>query len=309
MHYSGLPEDLDLVKKWEGKETAYRMAFEVAPDRPPGSAFVYSDVNFIVLGALVERLSGQTLDQYAAEHVFVPLGMKETRFLPQRPGWPRIAPTEDDENHHPLRGVVHDPTAQRMGGVAGHAGIFSTADDLAMFAQALLDGGRGVLTSATIAKMTAPQQPVNRTALRGFGWDIDSPLSTNRGELLPVGSFGHTGFTGTSLWIDPATETYIVLLTNAVHMNAIAGHEKGSAVSLRTKVANGGGGSAGARSIVRRRRCARRAITGYNEMQSAARKLAGAKWNRQNRNRCARRDTLRRTAIRRRAAVRGALAC
>ena len=124
-----------------------------------------------------------------------------------------------------------------MGGVAGHAGVFSTADDLAVFAQALLDGGRGTLTAATIAKMIAPQQPATGTTLRGFGWDIDSPFSTNRGELLPVGSFGHTGFTGTSLWIDPATKTYIVLLTNAVHMNAVPGHEKGSAISLRTKVA------------------------------------------------------------------------
>lgn len=271
VHYSGLPEDLDLVKKWEGKETAYRIAFEVAPDRPPGSAFVYSDVNFIVLGALVERLSGQTLDQYAAEHVFVPLDMKETRFLPQAAWMARIAPTED-ENHHPLRGVVQDPTAQRMGGVAGHAGMFSTADDLARFAQALLDGGRGVLTSATIAKMTAPQQPVNSTALRGFGWDIDSPLSTNRGELLPLGSFGHTGFTGTSLWIDPATETYIVLLTNAVHMNTIAGHEKGSAVSLRTRV---GTAVAAALALDPSESAKMRAasVTGYNEMQSAARKV------------------------------------
>src|SRR6266481_9828474 len=158
--------------------------------------------------------------------------MKETRFLPP-PSWlARIAPTEEDENHHMLRGVVHDPTARRMGGVAGHAGVFSTADDLAKLAQALLDGGRGILTSASIAKMTSPQQPPTGTSLRGFGWDIDSPFSTNRGELLPVGSFGHTGFTGVSLWVDPTTKTYIVLMTNAVHVGW-----KGSAVSLRTKVA------------------------------------------------------------------------
>jgi uncharacterized protein YbbC (DUF1343 family) len=150
--------------------------------------------------------------------------------------------------------------------------MFSTADDLATFSQSLLDGGRGVLTSATIAKMTAPQQPVNGTALRGFGWDIDSPLSTNRGELLPVGSFGHTGFTGTSIWIDPATDTYIVLLTNAVHMNAIPGHEKGSAVSLRTKVATA---VAAALALDPSDTAKMRAatLTGYNEMQSASRKL------------------------------------
>jgi uncharacterized protein YbbC (DUF1343 family)/CubicO group peptidase (beta-lactamase class C family) len=276
VHYSGLPDDLDLVKKWEGKDNAYRMAFELAPERPPGATFVYSDINFIVLGALVERLSGESLDQYAQRHIFGPLGMKETRFLPPSSWESRIAPTEEDENHRLLRAVVHDPTARRMGGVAGHAGVFSTADDLAIFAQALLDGGRGVLTSPTIAKMTAPQQPVNGTTLRGFGWDIDSPFSTNRGELLPVGSFGHTGFTGTSLWIDPTTKTYIVLLTNAVHMNVVpevlARKEKGSAVALRTKIATAVAAALALDpSEAEKLRVA--TITGYNEMQSAARKL------------------------------------
>jgi uncharacterized protein YbbC (DUF1343 family)/CubicO group peptidase (beta-lactamase class C family) len=273
VHYSGLAPDIDLTKPWEGKETAYRIAFEETPERPPGSAFVYSDTNFIVLGALVERLSGEWLDEYAAKHVFGPLGMKETRFLPP-PSWaPRIAPTEEDENHHLLRGVVHDPRARRMGGVAGHAGVFSTADDLAIFAQALLEGGRGVLTPATVAKMTAPQQPPNATVLRGFGWDIDSPLSTNRGELLPVGSYGHTGFTGTSLWIDPTTKTYIVLLTNAVHMNVVQTKEKGSAASLRTKVATAVA-AALALDPAEAEKMRVAAITGYNEMQSAARRLA-----------------------------------
>ena len=268
VHYSGLAPDLDLVKAWEGKETAYRMAFEGAPEWAPGSTFVYSDINFEVLGALVERLSGESLDEYAAKHIFGPLGMKDTRFLPPRSWEPRIAPTEEDENHHMLRGVVHDPTARRMGGVAGHAGVFSTADDLALFAQALLDGGRGVLSPATIAKMTAPQQPVNETAVRGFGWDIDSPFSTNRGELLPVGSYGHTGFTGTSLWIDPATKTYIVLLTNAVHMK-----EKGSVISLRTRVATAVAAALALDpAVAEKMRVA--TITGYNEMQSAARRLS-----------------------------------
>src|SRR5207248_11039786 len=114
-----------------------------------------------------------------------------------------------------LRGGVHDPTARRMGGVAGHAGLFSRADDVALFAQALLD--RKMLSSLTIEKMTTPQQPPNAAVLRGLGWDIDSPFSSTRGDLLPVGSFGHTGFTGTSLWIDPTTNTYIIILANAVH--------------------------------------------------------------------------------------------
>jgi uncharacterized protein YbbC (DUF1343 family)/CubicO group peptidase (beta-lactamase class C family) len=277
VHYSGLPDDLDLIKKWEGKETAYRMAFEMSPERPPGSAFVYSDINFIVLGALVERLSGESLDEYAQRHIFGPLGMKETRFLPPSSWELRIAPTEEDENHLLLRAVVHDPTARRMGGVAGHAGVFSTAGDLAIFAQTLLDGGRGVLTPPAIAKMAVPQQPVNSTTLRGFGWDIDSPFSTNRGELLPVGSYGHTGFTGTSLWIDPTTRTYIVLLTNAVHMNVVpevlARKEKGSAVALRTKIATAVTAALALDpSEAEKLRVA--TITGYNEMQSAARKLA-----------------------------------
>jgi uncharacterized protein YbbC (DUF1343 family) len=280
VHYSGLGPDLDLTKAWEGKETAYRLAFEGAPERAPGAAFVYSDINFVALGALVERLSGEPLDEYAAKHIFGPLGMKETRLGSPHLWEPRIAPTriaptEEDENHRLLRGVVHDPTARRMGGVAGDAGIFSTADDLAIFAQALLDGGRGVLTPATIAKMTAPQQPVNGTTLRGFGWDIDSPLSSNRGELLPVGGYGHTGFTGTSLWIDPATKTYIVLLTNAVHMNVVPPqkNEKGSAASLRTKVATAVA-AALALDPAEAEKIRVATITGYNEMQSAARKLA-----------------------------------
>ncbi|MGA7287004.1 MAG: serine hydrolase [Terriglobales bacterium] len=272
VHYSGLAPDLDLTKPWEGKETAERMAFEEAPEWAPGSQFVYSDVNFVVLGALVERLSGQSLDQYTAQHIFAPLGMKETRFLPPPSLEPRIAPTEEDENHRLLRGVVHDPTARRMGGVAGHAGVFSTADDLAIFAQALLDGGRGILTSATVAKMTAPQQPVNGTVLRGFGWDIDSPWSSNRGELFPIGSYGHTGFTGTSLWIDPTTNTYIVLLTNAVHMKMGPPKERGSAASLRTKIATAVAAALALDpSEAEKMRLA--AITGYNEMQSAARRL------------------------------------
>jgi uncharacterized protein YbbC (DUF1343 family) len=198
--------------------------------------------------------------------------MKETRFLPPSSWEARIAPTEEDENHHLLRGVVHDPTARRMGGVAGHAGLFSTADDLAIFAQALLDGGRGMLTPATVAKMTAPQQPVNGTVLRGFGWDIDSPFSTNRGELLPVGGYGHTGFTGTSLWIDPTTKTYIVLMTNAVHMNTLP-NQKANAISVRTKVATAVA-AALALDPAEAEKMRVTSITGYNEMQSAARKLA-----------------------------------
>ena len=269
VHYSGLAPDLDLKQPWSGKDTAYHMAFESVPDLPAGAMFVYSDINFEVLGALVERISGESLDAYAQKHIFEPLGMKETRYLPPASWMRRIAPTEEDENHHMLRGVVHDPTARRMGGVAGHAGVFSTADDLARYAQALLDGGHGILTAATIAKMTAPQQPPTATVLRGFGWDIDSPYSTNRGELLPIGSYGHTGFTGTSLWIDPTTQTYIVLMTNAVHMK-----EKGGAISLRTRVATAVA-SALALDPAEAEKLRLAAITGYNEMETAGRRLSG----------------------------------
>src|SRR5580658_5993905 len=180
-HYSGLAPDIDLTPAFDGKESAIRLAFAETPAQAPGSGFTYSDTNFIVLGALVEKLSGETLDVYTERHIFAPLKMTHTRFLPPA-GWlPKIAPTEYDEHEHMLRGVVHDPRARRMGGVAGHAGLFSTADDLAKFAQALLDGGDGILSAAAVAKMTSPETPPAAPVLRGFGWDIDSPYSSNRG--------------------------------------------------------------------------------------------------------------------------------
>ncbi len=276
VHYSGLREDLDLSDKnakdkWEGKDTAYRMAFAEKPVFPAGSRFLYSDINFIALGALVERVSGEPLDVYATRNVFQPLGMTHTRYRPP-PAWKsKTAPTEYDDNHVMLRGVVHDPTAERMGGVAGHAGVFSTADDLAKFAQALLSGGGKVLAPVTVEKMTTPQQPPNATAVRGFGWDLDSPFSSNRGELLPLGSYGHTGFTGTSLWIDPTTDTYIILLTNAVHIHAVRS-EGGSAIALRTKVASAV--AAALRLTVSEQDRVRLAkITGYNESMAAGRRV------------------------------------
>jgi len=271
-HYSGLAPDLDLTTLWEGKNTAYQLAFVMPPETTPGSGFVYSDINFIVLGALVEKVSGETLDAYATKHIFAPLKMMRTRFVPpvaRRAGWlEKIAPTQYDENEHMLRGVVHDPTARRMGGVAGHAGLFSTADDLAKFAQALLNGGGGILSPVAVAKMTSPEQPPAAPVLRGFGWDIDSPFSSNRGDLLPVGSFGHTGFTGTSVWIDPTTQTYIILLTNAVHPRG-----KGNAIALRSKVATE---VAAALNLTASEKDALRwkSITGYNEAQSAARRMS-----------------------------------
>jgi uncharacterized protein YbbC (DUF1343 family)/CubicO group peptidase (beta-lactamase class C family) len=267
-HYSGLAPDLDLKTPWEGKQTAYKMAFAEKPETPIGAEFVYSDVGFVVLGSLVEQVSGESLDAYATTHLFGPLKMAHTRYLPPKSWRPRIAPTQFDQHDHMLRGEVHDPTALRMGGVAGHAGLFGTADDLSKFAQALLNGGDGILSSLMVQKMTTPEQPPTATAVRGFGWDIDSPFSTNRGDLLPVGSYGHTGFTGTSMWIDPSTKTYIILLTNAVHPRG-----QGSAIALRSKVATAVA-AALPLTVDEKEKLRWESITGYNEAQSAARKLA-----------------------------------
>ena len=265
-HLSGLPEDLDLTQPWEGRETGYRMAFAEKTAYPPGSRFLYSDINFITLGALVERVTDTTLDAYCAKNIFAPLLMTHTRFVPPAAWRPQIAPTQYDENEKMLRGVVHDPTARRMGGVAGHAGLFSTADDLSRFAQALLNGSK-ILSPLTVEKMTTPQQPPSSPVLRGLGWDIDSPFSSDRGDLLPVGSFGHTGFTGTSLWIDPTTRTYIILLTNAVHPRG-----KGSAVALRSKIATAVAAALPLK-VSEQDEMRWKSITGYNETQTAGRRL------------------------------------
>jgi len=266
-HYSGLPPDLDLKVAWQGREAAYRMAMESKPVYTPGSRFLYSDINFETLGFLVEKVTGEPLNAYAEAKIYAPLDMRDTRFLPP-PSWlPRIAPTQYDEHGTMLRGAVHDPTARRMGGVAGHAGLFSTADDLAKFAQELLSGDK-ILSRLSIEKMSTPQQPANAASLRGLGWDIDSPFASNRGDLLPVGSYGHTGFTGTSLWIDPVTDTYIILLTNHVHPNG-----KGSVVSLRSRVATAVASALGLTAAERDRlRLAN--ITGYNESLMASHRLS-----------------------------------
>lgn len=266
-HYSGLAPDLDLVEQWQGLEEAYRRAHEEKLQNPPGAEFVYSDINFIILGELVQRIGAMPLNQYADHYVFQPLGMKHTRFLPP-PDWhPRCAATLAIDNKRVLRGVVHDPTAERMGGVAGHAGLFSTAGDLALYAQALISRNK-ILSPDLIEKMTTPQQPANALAVRGLGWDIDSPFSTNRGSLLPVGSFGHTGFTGTSLWIDPYSETYIILLTNTVRPR----QPNNPVVSLRSRVANAVA-SALNLDVTDAVDSRLLSITGYGEAQSAARRM------------------------------------
>ena len=262
-HFSGLKPDVPLANPWSGYQTGIKLACTDPPDGPPGARFVYSDINFILLGELVHRLSGQTLSDYARDHIFQPLGMQDTMFQPPAALAPRIAPTERVTNDSPpLRGVVHDPTARNMGGVAGHAGVFSTARDLARFAQMMLNGGEldgvRIVSAATIQKFTEPQTPPDQPILRGLGWDIDSPYSGNRGELFPIGSFGHTGFTGTSLWIDPNTQTYVILLANSVHPT---GHP--SLTALRGKVATIAAAAVGieTRGLT---------LTGYSETFTAA---------------------------------------
>ena len=220
-HFSGLQPDVPLKPEWSGYQHGIELAEKTPPAGPPGARFVYSDINFNLLGELVHRLSGQLVSDYARQHIFEPLGMHDTMFNPPASLIPRIAPTEALNGGAPLRGVVHDPTARYMGGVAGDAGMFSTADDLARFAQMLLNGGElngvRIFSPSTVAKFTEPQSPPDQAVLRGLGWDIDSPNSGNRGELFPIGSFGHTGFTGTSIWIDPSSKTYVILLANSVH--------------------------------------------------------------------------------------------
>src|SRR5579863_2570346 len=237
-HFSGMPPDLALEPVWSGYQTGIERALVEKPMSQPATRFVYSDINFELLGEIVHRLSGKPLNEYARDAVFAPLGMKETGFLPAASLRVRIAPTEiDAATGVPFRGVVHDPTARYMGGVAGHAGLFTTADDLSKFASMMLamgvsPTGARIFSPLTIRKFTSPESPPDQPVLRGLGWDIDSPYSSNRGELFPIGSYGHTGFTGTSIWIDPYSRSYVILLTNSVHP-----HHRPPINSLRSRLA------------------------------------------------------------------------
>ena len=244
-HVSGLRPDVDL-HPWTGYDAAIELAKDEVPAAAPGEAFVYSDINFFLLGDIVTRITGQSLDAYLKRVVFEPLGMKETGFNPPKTFLPRIAPTERCSEQDawpckrpdamPLRGVVHDPTARRMGGIAGHAGLFSTARDLQRFVRMLLNGGQldgvRVLSAASVRAMTSPQTPAAMTAVRGLGWDINTQFSSNRGDLFPIGSYGHTGFTGTSIWIDPSSGGWVIFLSSRLHPDGT-----GDVTPLRGKVA------------------------------------------------------------------------
>jgi uncharacterized protein YbbC (DUF1343 family) len=247
-HTSGLRPDLELETEFDGADEAIRRAVDEVPVAAPDERFVYSDINFFLLGHIVGLVSGERLDQYARAHIFGPLSMRDTMFLPPEPLRGRIAPTErcrarawpcagpDAADVPFLRGIVHDPTARRMAGVAGHAGLFSTAADLARFCRMLLNGGaldgQRILSQAAVGRMTSPSTPAGMRDVRGLGWDLDSTYSANRGDLFPAGSYGHTGFTGTSLWIDPQSKSYVIFLSNRVHPDG-----KGDVTALRGRVA------------------------------------------------------------------------
>ncbi|MET0624823.1 MAG: exo-beta-N-acetylmuramidase NamZ domain-containing protein [Pyrinomonadaceae bacterium] len=257
-HRSGYAPDFDLGERWRGHEEMLKRLYVEPLRAAPGARFVYSDIGMIVLGEIVGRVAGEPLDSFAAKNIFAPLGMKDTGFRrigqSQADAAPlaRVAPTETVRAMNSylggtaeaggggelmLRGQVHDPTANRMGGVAGHAGLFSTADDLAVFCQMILNGGEyggaRILSPLAVAEMTRPRQVTDDGGARGLGWDVNTTFSSNRGDLFPAGSFGHTGFTGTSVWIDPASETFVVFLSNRVHPDG-----KGDVGPLRARVAN-----------------------------------------------------------------------
>ncbi len=252
-HTAGFAPDFDLRERWTGYDEAIKRLYREPLHNQPGARFVYSDINYIALGEVVHRVSGQMLDEFARRNIFVPLGMRDTGFNPAAALKSRIAPTEkrrgqmnylgdSGENAGPqgeqwLRGQVHDPTSFRMSGVAGHAGLFSTADDLAIFCQMIVNGGAyngvRILSPMGVATMTRPRAIAENGSARGLGWDIATTFSSNKGDLFPLGSFGHTGFTGTSMWIDPASDSFVIFLSNRVHPDG-----KGDVGPLRGRVAS-----------------------------------------------------------------------
>ena len=225
---------MSLKPDWSGYDAAIKLACMEKLSSAPGKKVTYSDTSMIVLGEIVRRVSGMPLDQFAKREIYEPLGMKDTGFNPPSEKLARIAPTEVEDGV-PVRGVVHDPRARRMGGVAGHAGLFFIASDLARYARMLLnlgelDGVR-IFNPETVKLMTSVRTPPNVESRRGLGWDIDSNFSGPRGKLFPLGSYGHTGWTGTSLWIDPFSKTFVIFLLNRNHPT-----ERGNVIPLRANL-------------------------------------------------------------------------
>jgi uncharacterized protein YbbC (DUF1343 family)/CubicO group peptidase (beta-lactamase class C family) len=233
-HTSGLRPGIENRSGWKGQAAAIQKASAEVLQNPPGTVFRYSDINYFVLGEVVQRVSHKPLEQFVATEIYQPLGMKDTGYMPPKSKLGRIAPTEVVEGV-PFRGVVHDPTARNMGGVAGHAGLFTTAADLAKYARMLvnkgaMDKGR-LFKPETVQLMTQVQTPESIGTRRGLGWDVDSSYSGPRGTLFPLGSYGHTGWTGTSLWVDPFSQSFLIFLSNRNHPD-----EKGSVLPLRHKL-------------------------------------------------------------------------
>lgn len=233
-HTSGLRPGLPAKPAWSGYESGIKLACAEQLVSAPGAVFRYSDINFITLGEIVRRVSGKPLNEFVAQEIYGPLQMHDTGFRPPAEKLPRVAPTEKLDSGEVLRGVVHDPTSRRMGGVAGHAGLFFTAADLARYARMLLNLGEleGVrlFKPETVRLMTSVQTPP-QVVRRGLGWDIDSGYSGPRGKVFPVGSYGHTGWTGTSLWIDPFSQSFVIFLSNRNHPT-----EQGNVIPLRARI-------------------------------------------------------------------------
>jgi uncharacterized protein YbbC (DUF1343 family)/CubicO group peptidase (beta-lactamase class C family) len=246
-HRSGLVADNPLEDYQAGAAKALENVWALAPVAEPGARFIYSDVNFIALGELVRRVSGRPLNEFADENVFRPLRMTHTRYLPPDDWKERIAPTEmrvESGRTRWMRGEVHDPRASALGGVAGHAGLFSTADDLARYCRMILNGGEldgaRILSPLGVRRMTEARPSGGNGgdgAWRGLGWDVASPFSATRGDLFPFGTFGHTGFTGTSIWIEPRSQTFVIFLSNRVHPR-LDPKRPADVTPLRAKISN-----------------------------------------------------------------------
>lgn len=232
-HTGGLIPDNSIKDYAEGPEQAFEKINKLGTYVEPGSKFVYTDVGFIVLARIVQKVSGKNVHEYSQERIFRPLGMSATGYLPNERLREKAAVTQERDGQ-PMRGEVHDPRAFALGGIAGHAGLFSTAPDLAKYAQMMINGGRlnnvTVLRPETVALMTAPVEV--SAGLRTLGWDMRSTYSSNRGDLMSKAAFGHGGFTGTAMWIDPVQKLFVIFLSNRVHPDG-----KGSVNSLAGRIA------------------------------------------------------------------------
>jgi CubicO group peptidase (beta-lactamase class C family) len=240
-HTSGLPPytNADAAAKKLGNpcrtEDLVQLIAALPKTHPPGAAFHYSCLGYITLAQIVRNISGKTLAEFAQENIFKPLGMRHTFYNPPPDVRGLCVPTQVIDGR-PLVGVVHDPLARLQGGISGNAGLFSTADDLAVFAQMILNQGESkgarILSPLAVERMTSIY-PKAADFGRGLGWDLSSAYAGNGGDLFGPKSFGHSGYTGTSIWIDPETETIVIFLTNSVHPD-----DKGQIVPLRSRVAN-----------------------------------------------------------------------